>query len=794
MQIAVAAEVFQTFLTIKDGQPVCTTTINSDPSPAFVVVRTVEGYVPIPDWYFSAWGIMTSSECSNQLGGGIASENVAVLSLTATATTTLQGSSPGPGASNNQPLTSVLGPLDPSLTSGSTVPPRLTQPTYHTSAPALAPTLPSSTRVDLKTSSPAASLSGLPSLQPSDGVHTATRAGQISSADLAVVDQSHEVKSTALGEPQLSHPGAENVAPDEVQQVGASSSPPLAGLQSVAVSGKEATGSPAPQNPITSQTETAEVQGGFTGGQIVSLAPSATALVVGLSAVPLSRLPAQEIVNDLSFSRGPGTDLVVGTQIISPGAPAVTISGTPVSIAIGGTAIVVGSSTKTLLAAPTQDVIMAGTFSFNRGSGLDLVIGTQTIEPGAPAVTISGTPVSLPVDGTAVVIDGSTSRLSGPTIAPAVVDINGISFTAHGRSAYVADSQTLLPGEPAINIHGTSVSLAVSATAVVIAGSTVPLIAPTTAPARLAILGNTYTAISGSSFLVGSQILIPGRPAITVSGTPVSLPLEATAVVIGDSTMPIQEPASTPAILTINGQSFEQLPGSKLLIKSQTLIPGGPAITISGTPFSLPLDATAVVIGGSTIPIPNPTSTPVVLEFNGQSYTQISGSGFLIGSRTLVPGGAAITVSGTPFSLPLDATAVVIGGSTIPIPNPTSTPVVLEFNGQSYTQISGSGFLIGSRTLVPGGAAITVNGTLVSLGVAATNLVVGTQTESLTTSRGLGAVIMGGFSDNGPSLPEATGKSNVVGFTGGSDPVIPGRSFGGICVWLALSCILVDCF
>lgn len=263
-----------------------------------------------------------------------------------------------------------------------------------------------------------------------------------------------------------------------------------------------------------------------------------------------------------------------------------------------------------------------------------------------------------------------------------------------------------------------------------IAGSTVPLIGPTTAPAVLAIHENTYTAISGSSFLVGSQTLIPGRPAITVSGTPVSLPLDATAVVIGDSTVPIHEPASTPAMLTINGQSFEQLPGSKLLINSQTLIPGGPAITISGTPLSLPLGTTAVVIGGSTIPIPNATSTPVVLEFNGQSYTQISGSGFLIGFRTLVPGGAAITV----------------------------------------------------------------NGTLVSLGVAATNLVVGTQTESLTTSRGLGTIIMGGFSDNDPSLPEATGKSNVVGFTGGSDPVITRRSVGGICVWLALSCILVDCF
>ena len=39
----------------------------------------------------------------------------------------------------------------------------------------------------------------------------------------------------------------------------------------------------------------------------------------------------------------------------------------------------------------------------------------------------------------------------------------------------------------------------------------------------------------------------------------------------------------------------------------------------------------------------------------------------MVGGQTLVPGGAAITVSGTPISLAPGATRVVIGTSTVPI-------------------------------------------------------------------------------------------------------------------------------
>ncbi|KAL8895668.1 MAG: hypothetical protein Q9207_008071, partial [Kuettlingeria erythrocarpa] len=489
--------------------------------------------------------------------------------------------------------------------------------------------------------------------------------------------------------------------------------PPSLEDQSLASLGRLTTADSALQFVIGSHSLTPGAPGITIDENLVSLQPSATAFIVGSSTVPLAPPPEHEIftVNGLSFSRGPGSDLVFGTQTIRPGVPAVSISGTPVSMAEDGAVIVVGSSTAPLPAAATQGFVVADAFTFSRGSGSDLVIGTQTITPGAPAVTISGTPVSFPVGATAVVVGGSTIPLLGLSSAsntpPVTLNINGMSLTALPGSNYLVGSQTLTPGKPAITVNGTPVSLAVGGTAVIAGDSTIPLSASTTTPAVLAINRNTYTAISRSTYLISSQTLIPGGPTITISGTPISLPLDVTVVVVGDSTLPVTD--STPTV-------------------------------------------------------PGPTSTPAVLTINGNRYTELSNSAFLIGYQTLVPGGSAITISGTPISLPLDATAVVIGDSTLPIPvAPTTTPPVLEFDGHTYTQqISGSGFLIGTQTLVPGGTAITVNGTLVSLGKEATHLVVGTQTAPLTTtttSRGLGEVIMGGFESGGPGgqMPTGTG-------------------------------------
>ncbi|KAL8857187.1 MAG: hypothetical protein Q9178_006242 [Gyalolechia marmorata] len=573
-------------------------------------------------------------------------------------------------------------------------------------------------------------------------------------------------------------------------------SQPAPAPQPVMNTGKLITKDPALQPSIGSPTTTPGTPGITIDGTIVSLQPSATALVGGSSMELLTDAPKQSIVtfNGVSFSPGPGSDFAIGTQALAAGAPAVTISGKAVSLAPGGTAIAVGLSTMPLVVPPAQGIITANGLSFSRGSGSNLVIGTQTMNPGASAVTVSGTPVSVALGGTAIVVGSLTEPVS---VAPmqGIVTAGAFTFERGSGSDIAIGTQTITAGAAAVTISGTPISLPAAGTAVVVDGSTVqlsgPTPAPTTAPVTLDINGMPLIALSGSNYVVGSQTLVAGKPPITVNGTPISLAVGGIAVIAGDSTIQLQTATATSAVLDINGVSLTTLPGSNYVVGSQMLVPGKPAITVNGTPVSLALSATAVVIGGSTVPLSQPMTTPAVLAINGNTYTGISGSTSLIDSQTLIPGGPAITISGTPLSLPLDATAVVVGGSTLPIPRPTSTPVVLEINRQSFTQISGSGFLIGSQTLLPGGPAITVNGTQVSLGAGATNLVVGTQTKPLTTSQGLGDIIMGGLSNGGPALPSATNTSNVVEFIGGSDRVAQ-LSLRGMCVGVILSCVLTN--
>ena len=71
--------------------------------------------------------------------------------------------------------------------------------------------------------------------------------------------------------------------------------------------------------------------------------------------------------------------------------------------------------------------------------------------------------------------------------------------------------------------------------------------------------------------------------------------------------------------------------------------------------------------------------------------------------------------------------------------------------------------MVGDQTLVPGGSAITVDGTMVSLEPAATALVVGTSTE------GLGGFIVSGFGGGSAGgVPTSTVAGTVFrGETGG---------------------------
>ena len=141
---------------------------------------------------------------------------------------------------------------------------------------------------------------------------------------------------------------------------------------------------------------------------------------------------------------------VAGTQTITPGSSAVVMSGTTYSVPASGGAVVINQSITQYIPQPERSTLVP------------FVAGTQTINPGAPAVVISGTTYSVPSSGGAVIINNSITQ----------------SFTQHGQTGtdliptYVLESQTLVAGGPGITLSSSIVvSLMSGGQSVVVEGS-----------------------------------------------------------------------------------------------------------------------------------------------------------------------------------------------------------------------------------------------------------------------------------------------------------------------------------
>ena len=254
------------------------------------------------------------------------------------------------------------------------------------------------------------------------------------------------------------------------------------------------------------------------------------------------------------------------------------------------------------------------------------------------------------------------------------------------RPGVVIGSETLTPGQTK-TINGVPVGLPENndGSSVVVDGKTVPIspAGPTGRPV-IVVESNSITADSQGRFVIGSQTLTPGGPAITNNGNTFSLqPSGSVAVVNGVTTALAIVPAPTPApVLVVNGQtvsaSVDKGTTQFVLGPGQTLSPGA-VLTVSGTTFSMPATASGsvVVINGvtSTLSAPAITAAPA-LTVDGKTYSATVTSGttqYVLGVGTTLKPGDAVTVSGTTYSLDPKGTALVINGQTSTIPRLPAT-------------------------------------------------------------------------------------------------------------------------
>ncbi|KAI9820037.1 MAG: hypothetical protein M1827_006608 [Pycnora praestabilis] len=407
------------------------------------------------------------------------------------------------------------------------------------------------------------------------------------------------------------------------------------------------------------------------------------------------------------------------------------------------------------VAAASPPAVTIGNSIYTANAATQFSIAPSvTLTPGG-AVTYSGTTISLAPAASFIAVGSNTQIISYPaTTAPPALVLGGNTYTANSATQYVvAPGNTLVPGGIATLSGGTLVSLAPSASFLVVGGNTQVLASQSRVAAALTVGSQVFTTNSAGNLVVGSSTLSINGPAATISGNQV-ISLGSQGVVVAGQSATSTYALTTPtlgAVVSIGNAAVTIAnPSSGVYVEgSVTLSVGGPAVTVSGEILSAAPSGVVVQQSGgqittiplSAIPKSQATASAALITIGSSVFTAVetgnpSGSNavYVFGSSTLSVGGTALTVSGETISAAPSGLVIVSNGHTITVPVstaalasplPTSGVATVEeaaltINGKTYTALenfNSAGFVvIGSSTLSIGGPAVTIGGETISLG------------------------------------------------------------------------------
>ena len=259
--------------------------------------------------------------------------------------------------------------------------------------------------------------------------------------------------------------------------------------------------------------------------------------------------------------------------------------------------------------------------------------------------------------------NGSSTILLPPQ---SVFAVGAQSFTAN-PTGFEVNGAAVAPGGAAQKVDGTIISLDKSGN-LAIGSSTVSLTNPSATPV-LAVEGQTFTP-NPSAFPIAGTTISAGGPAVTISGTIISLGQHG-ALKIGSSTINLPTASNNlpSKVYTVAGQVFTPNP-SAFSIAGTTISAGGPAATVGGTVISLEPSGT-LVIGSSTIPLLPQTAFLSDVDIDG--FDVIAHSSFAVVDGVTVSAAAAgVTVSGRVVSLEAGGATLDIGTGHFVLPTPVA--------------------------------------------------------------------------------------------------------------------------
>ena len=334
---------------------------------------------------------------------------------------------------------------------------------------------------------------------------------------------------------------------------------------------------------------------------------------------------------------------------------------------------------------PDPPILTIDDSAYTANKASEYIVGSETLSAGGPAIRVSGVLYSL-ASSTATLPNIASILSAMWSNNEPILTIDGKSYTADSASQYIVGSQTLAPGGPTITVNNIPYALPASSAVIVSGGSTIALdqkaAADATLLSMLSAVGfdtnhqpQTYTLdgikmVGGPSTLaVGSATLAPGSPALTISGHTLSLASEGTLIVDGRTSIlntPSLENNKQYQIYTVNGIPLTGN-AAALVVGSATLAPDSPALTISRHTLSLGIGG-ALVVDGRTSILNTPSfgsNTPYQTYIIDSIPLTGNPTALMVGSTTLTAGSPALTISGHVVSLATGGTLVVDGRTSI---------------------------------------------------------------------------------------------------------------------------------
>lgn len=370
------------------------------------------------------------------------------------------------------------------------------------------------------------------------------------------------------------------------------------------------------------------------------------------------------MIGTQSVQQAPNGGIIVGTVNMAPGAQG-TVGGTPIKVSSG---FVVAGGGNTVIPLPADPVPPLPTIAGNpiiTAPGGAVVVGGNTITAGGAAATIGGTVISVLPSGKGVVVDGSTKALPAAPQAP-LPTLAGQPVQAGPNGALIIGGTAVTPGGAPITVGGTTFSVPINGGGIVVNGNTMT-VPPAPAASPPTVGGQQVQAGPSGAVVIGTDVILAGGPAATISGTVISALPGGNSVVVNGNTLPLAvTPAPTQPVVA--GQPVLSAPNGAVVIGGTTLSAGGPAATVSGTIISVLPSGGGLVVGGSkTILLPGAIPTAVN-----------------IGTNIITYGAGPKTISGVLVSL--GPSGLEIGSTFVPI----TTGEVGNLGGIIFSAFGGS--------------------------------------------------------------------------------------------------------